>query len=297
MGHLRAAVILTLFFLVTLIFVVPVQAIAIWLRLPFARVFPHYYFIHLCRLLGIRIETHGSMVAEGPLLIAANHTSYFDIPVLGALGPVAFIAKTEVKRWPFFGTCAEINRTIFVDRNNRSRAIFDRDQIQARLRKGDSLVLFPEGTSSDGNGILPFKSSLLSVAELDLTEDEAKRGRPFRVRVQPVSITYTRLNGVPMGRIRRPLFAWYGDMDLMPHLWGALAAGPFDVTVEFHPPVTAEQMGNRKALAQHCERVVREGVVRALSGRESGPWLAFGGARAAARSETEPTSPATQPSG
>ncbi|MFZ1991215.1 MAG: lysophospholipid acyltransferase family protein, partial [Alphaproteobacteria bacterium] len=246
MGHLRAAFILSVFFLATLLIVVPVQAVLRLLRLPAALTFPHHYFKWLCRLLGIRIETHGTMVGEGPLLIAANHTSYFDIPVLGALGPVAFIAKTEVKRWPFFGLCADLSRTIFVDRNNRARALFDRNQIQARLRQGDRLVLFPEGTSSDGNGILPFKSALLSVAELDLTDDEKRKGRPYRCRVQPVSITYTRLNGLPMGRIKRPLFAWYGDMDLMPHLWGALAAGPFDVIVEFHPPVTAEQLGDRK---------------------------------------------------
>ncbi|HXZ67103.1 MAG TPA: lysophospholipid acyltransferase family protein [Alphaproteobacteria bacterium] len=288
MSQIRAATLLSAFFLATLVIAIPVQALLRLLRLRASHTFPYLYFKWLCRVLGIRIETHGTMVSEGPLLIAANHTSYFDIPVLGALGPVAFIAKTEVKRWPFFGLCADLNRTIFVDRNNRARAIYDRNQIQARLRQGDRLVLFPEGTSSDGNGILPFKSALLSVAELDLTDDERRKGRPFRCRVQPVSITYTRLNGLPMGRIKRPLFAWYGDMDLMPHLWGALAAGPFDVVVEFHPPVTAEQLGDRKALARYCEDVVRAGVIKALSGRQSAPWIAFGGTSEAVH-ETAPT--------
>jgi 1-acyl-sn-glycerol-3-phosphate acyltransferase len=283
MSQIRAAMLLCAFFFATLFVVVPVQGTFRLLRLRAAHVFPYHYFKWLCRVLGIRIETHGTMVSEGPLLLAANHTSYFDIPVLGALGPVAFIAKTEVQRWPFFGLCADLNRTIFVDRNNRARAIDDRNQIQTRLRQGDRLVLFPEGTSSDGNGILPFKSSLLSVAELDLTDDEKRKGRPFRCRVQPVSVTYTRLNGLPMGRIKRPLFAWYGDMDLMPHLWSALAAGPIDVVVEFHPPVTAEQLGDRKALARYCEDVVRAGVVKALSGRQSASWIDFGGAREAVR--------------
>jgi lyso-ornithine lipid O-acyltransferase len=284
MGYLRAAFILSVFFVTTLVIVIPFQSVALALRLPISRSFPHHYFKFLCRVLGIRIETHGTPVTEGPLLIAANHTSYLDIPILGALGPFAFIAKTEVKAWPFFGLCADLSRTIFVDRKNRGRALIDRDKIQARLRAGDSLVLFPEGTSSDGNGILSFKSALMSVADLNLSADEARRGRPFRCRVQPVSITYTRLNGVPMGRIKRPLFAWYGDMDLMPHLWSALAAGPVDVTVEFHAPVTAEQMGDRKVLTQHCERVVREGVVRALSGKSGGQWASFG-ATAAARQD------------
>jgi len=282
MGQLRAAVLLSAFFLGTLFIAVPVQFLLQVSRSKSALSFPHRYFKWLCRVLGIRIETLGTPVAEGPLLIAANHTSYFDIPVLGATGPFAFIAKTEVQRWPFFGLCADLSRTIFVDRNNRSRALHDRNQIQGRLRKGDRLVLFPEGTSSDGNGILPFKSSLLSVAELDAGSEQS--GRPLRCRVQPVSISYTRLNGLPMGRIKRPLFAWYGDMDLMPHLWAALAAGPFDVTVEFHPAVTAEQLGDRKALARYCENVVRKGVVEALSGRRQGaPRIAFGGTREEAR--------------
>ena len=283
MGQIRAAILLSAFFLGTLFIAVPVQTVLRLSRAKAALTFPHLYFKWLCRVLGIRIETHGTMASEGPLLIAANHTSYFDIPVLGATGPVAFIAKTEVQRWPFFGLCADLSRTIFVDRNNRSRAIHDRDQIQARLRQGDCLVLFPEGTSSDGNGILPFKSALLSVAELDSGDVDSETGRPVRCRVQPVSITYTRLHGLPMGRIKRPLFAWYGDMDLMPHLWNALAAGPLDVTVEFHPAVTAEQLGDRKALARYCENVVRKGVIEALSGRHSAPWIAFGGAREASR--------------
>lgn len=284
MGQIRAAILLGAFFVGTLLVVVPLQAALRFTRAKAAFSFPHHYFKWLCRVLGIRIETRGTPISEGPLLIAANHTSYFDIPVLGATGPVAFIAKTEVQHWPFFGLCADLSRTIFVDRNNRARAIHDRDQIQARLRQGDRLVLFPEGTSSDGNGILPFKSALLSVAELDAGDTQS--GRPVRCRVQPVSIAYTRLNGLPMGRIKRPLFAWYGDMDLMPHLWAALAAGPVDVTVEFHPAVTAEQLGDRKALARYCESVVRKGVSEALSGRHSTPSIAYGGAREAARAPT-----------
>jgi 1-acyl-sn-glycerol-3-phosphate acyltransferase len=263
MGQFRAAIILFVFFTTAIFVAIPVQWLLLTLRLPAARTFPHGYYKFLVSMMGIRIEQIGAPDAEGPLLIAANHTSYFDIPVFGSLLPVSFIAKSEVRKWPVFGLCAELDRTIFVDRNSRSRAVTDRDQIQARLRQGDRLVLFPEGTSGDGNSILPFKSSLLSVAELDTGG--------ARCRVQPVSIAYTRLNGLPMGRIKRPLFAWYGDMDLMPHLWAALAAGPVDVAVEFHPAVTVAELGDRKALASHCEEKVREGVVAALTGRRDVP--------------------------
>jgi 1-acyl-sn-glycerol-3-phosphate acyltransferase len=151
----------------------------------------------------------------------------------------------------------------------------DRNQIQDRLRAGDALVLFPERTSTDGNNVAPFKSSLLSVAGIHLSDREAEIRRPYRVRVQPVSLAYTRLNGMPMGRRNRPLFAWYGDMDLVTHLWQALVAGPIDVTVHLHPPVTVEQLGNRKALTRHCEAMVRAGVIHAIAGKSGLPAPVF----------------------
>ena len=93
-------------------------------------------------------------------------------------------------------------------------------------------MLFPEGTSSDGNRVLPFKSALMGAAEAEMAR------RPAHVTVQPVSTAYTGIHGMPMGRENRPLFAWYGDMELVPHLWEALKTGPLDVVVEFHPPLT-----------------------------------------------------------
>jgi len=134
-----------------------------------------------------------------------------------------------------------------------------RDALGERLREGDNLVLFPEGTSSDGSRVLPFKSSLLAVAEREIN------GQPLTV--QPVSIAYTRLDGMPMGRYLRPFFAWYGDMDLAGHLWHAVGLGRVTVVVEFHDPVTLEQFGSRKALSDHCYEVVSRGVAAALAGR------------------------------
>ena len=277
LGSVRAFVAL-LGFLLSAVLFIATQGVSVALRTPWTRAYPHAYMRFLAWLLGIRIDVRGEMVRGGPVLIAANHVSYLDIVVLEALGEVAFIAKNEVGAWPLFGVGAKVMRTIFVDRTRRHRAMNDRDQIQDRLRKGDALVLFPEGTSSDGNRVLPFKSSLLSVAEIDLSDREAKTGRPYRVRVQPVSLAYTTLHGMPMGRRYRPYYAWYGDMDLFGHLWGGLKAGPITVVVHFHPPVTVEQLGNRKALTRHCEEVVRAGVIHALSGLDGLPAPVFGGA-------------------
>ena len=130
----------------------------------------------------------------------------------------------------------------------------------------EHLILFPEGTSSDGNRVLPFKSALFGAIELLGSAGD----NGSKIAVQPVSLTYTKFRGLPMGRNIRPLFAWYGDMEIVPHIWRALCAGPCDVRVEFHQPVTIEQFGDRKALARYSEDRVREGVLSALTGRKIG---------------------------
>jgi 1-acyl-sn-glycerol-3-phosphate acyltransferase len=98
------------------------------------------------------------------------------------------------------------------------------------------------------------------------------KGGERAVRVQPVSTAYVSLHGMPMGRENRPLYAWYGDMELVPHLWEALKTGPIDVIVEFHPPMDVDQLGGRKALAARAEAIVRRGQWRALAGL-SGPTI------------------------
>jgi hypothetical protein len=113
-----------------------------------------------------------------------------------------------------------------------------------------------------------FKSALLSAAELPLGQDE--RQREIHPPVQPVSVAYVGLHGLPMGRENRPFFAWYGDMELVPHLWEAFEMGPTDVVVELHKPMTVDEAGGRKQLAAAAEAAVRDGVVRALAGLHSG---------------------------
>lgn len=261
MTTLRAIGILALFVLVTVI-LLPVQWLALKLRRQSSRTIPHRYHRFICRLFGVRILVRGTP-QRGGVLLTVNHSGWLDIPILSAVGPVSFISKHEVRKWPFFGTLAELQRTIFT-RRERSAALQERDVIRKRLRDGDTLVIFPEGTSSDGNRVLTFRSALLSAADLPLEDDGAERA--LYVPVQPVSIAYTGLHGIPMGRENRPFFAWYGDMELVPHLWAALKRGPIDVSVEFHQPLTLDAVGGRKKLAMRCETAVRAGLIRALSG-------------------------------
>ena len=257
-SHIRAAVRL-IACLAWFAVLIPVQAVCLALRLDFARKWPVIVYRLFAFLIGIRIVAVGTPVKSRQVLFVANHTSYADIVVLGALLEACFVAKQEVATWPVFGLCARISRTLFIDRNPR-RAAGHAEALRDRLVAGDSLILFPEGTSSDGNFVLPFRSALFSAAAIRLD------GRP--VRVQPVSVAYTHLDGIPMGRHLRPFFAWYGEMEMAPHLWQMLGIGRSRVEVRFHEPVTIDRFGSRKEMAVQCQAIVAAGVAGSLTGRD-----------------------------
>ena len=263
MQSLRAAYILGVF-LLSAVFVIPYQSVALRFKTMGYKSIPERYQRFLSRLFGIRVTVIGKPVQDRGVLMVANHTSYLDILALGGIARVSFVAKSEVASWPLFGTFARLQRTVFVERERRSKTAESRDQIRERLLEGDALVLFPEGTSNDGNRVLPFKSALMGAAESQVGTDA--QGAPVYVPVQPVSVTYVGVHGMPMGRENRPLYAWYGDMELAPHLWEAFVTGPVDAVVEFHAPLTVDQAGGRKALAARTEAIVRAGLTRALAG-------------------------------
>jgi len=284
----RAIVLLFIFVTVTLV-LMPWQASAVRFGLKRRKTFPHRFHKFLCRLFGIRVRTIGTPIQGKGVLMVSNHTSYFDILTLSSVARVSFVAKNEVAGWPFFGSLARLQETIFISRDRRAKTGEARDQIRERLLAGDALVLFAEGTSDDGNRVLPFKSALMGAAEAIMGRDAS--GHDVHVPVQPVSISYVGLHGLPMGRENRALFAWYGDMELVPHLWEAMKAGPIDVVIEFHPPLDIDQAGGRKELAQLAEAAVRRGQARALAGAASDARPAFA-AKPAVAAETLVRQPA-----
>ena len=250
---LRPIVILAAFALVTLP-LMPLQQIFVWTWPAMARAFPMRYHRLVLRILGVKLKIVGTPARQGPTLIASNHAGWLDIVLLSAVAPLSFIAKREVNGWPFVGSLARLQRTVFVHRERRNATGQSRDEMQERLKAGDILVLFAEGTSGDGARVSPFKSAFFSAADIP------------GVAVQPVTIAYTGHRNLPMNRRLRPTYAWYGDMDLAPHLWRALAAGPIEVTVICHEPLSIGGEIGRKALARHAEEVVRAGLVAALHG-------------------------------
>jgi 1-acyl-sn-glycerol-3-phosphate acyltransferase len=250
---------------------IPVQAVALLLRAKAAETLPMMVHRVVNRLIDARITVKGEQSKDGPVLFVSNHASYADISILGALIRGSFVAKSEVAKWPLFGICAKLSRTVFVDRRARyARA--QAEEMKRRFERGGRLIMFAEGTTSDGNRVLPFRTSLFATAEIDVG------GQP--VKVQPVSIAYTRLDGIPMGRHFRPFFAWYGDMEMFSHLWGIVGLGRSTVVVEFHPPVTIRDFADRKRLAAYCQAVVAAGVSSALSGHPQPRPDLPGGARA-----------------
>jgi lyso-ornithine lipid O-acyltransferase len=236
----------------------PVQAVGLAFRCRWSVTLPCLYHRQCCRLLGIRVRSVGMPTRERPALFASNHISYADITVLGSLIPGSFIAKAEVADWPFFGWLAKLQRTVFVDRRVRN-AREQRDAVTRRLEAGDALILFPEATSSDGSRVLPFKSALFAALE--------SKGLAAPVVVQPVSIAYTRLDGIPLGRFCRPFFAWYGATDLAPHLWNMIGLGIVEVVIEFHPPTYLADFASRKALCGYCHARIAGGLAAANAGR------------------------------
>jgi len=228
-----------------------IQVCLMWLprRGPFYAI-PQLWCRVVTRIMGIKIVTHGTLVTETPALFIANHASYLDIPVLQTVVPGSYIAKSEISGWPLFGWLADLQGTIFVKRV-KTEAKNQANVMSQRLKAGGTLILFAEGTTSDGCRLLPLKSSLLTVAQ------------DARV-VQPVTIGFTALDGLPVGRTHRYIYAWIGDESLVPHLMRLLMQGEVTVDITFHAPIY-DSLTNRKILSNQLDTVMRDGLNKTLT--------------------------------
>lgn len=257
-GWVRLVLALSCVLLATLL-LVPVQLLAMrtgWYSENFARGLWHKINV---RALGFRIHVVGEMTPLRPLLIASNHISWTDIEVMASLFDMTFIAKSDIDTWPLIGKLFRLQRPIYVERNHKRKTGEQASQIARRMDADQPIVLFPEGTTGDGNMMLPFKSSLFGAAAKSI-----ESGARDTVHIQPVAIAYTRIHGVPMGRLHRPLAAWIGDSDLLPHLTGLLRGGGVDVELHFGEPVAFSAGTSRKAAAKQVESQVRAMLREAL---------------------------------
>lgn len=246
----------------TIAVLAPFQLLFLRFNSPLAQRLPLRVHRFAIWVIGAKVKVVGELSAERPLLIAANHASWLDISVLGSVCPMSFVAKSEIAGWPLFGWLAKMQRTIFVDRARRTATAAVNDEMAQRMISGSPVVLFAEGTSSDGNRVLTFRTSLLGAARAAIAA-----GGGESVSVQPVSVAYTHRNGLPLGRLGRPFVAWYGDMTFPRHLWSILRDGAIDATVTFGETMRADAATDRKRLAVEAEKEVRRLTTNALLGR------------------------------
>lgn len=242
---------------------IPLQYLALALKSErWARRLPLWWHRVAIRLVGIRVHVHGGPAATRPLLLIANHVSWLDIMVLGSVMELSFISKAEVAKWPIFGLFARLQRSVFVERERRSKTGDVAAEIAERLARGDALVLFGEGTSSNGIHVLPFRTALVGAAAR-----AAQVAGGGAATIQPLAINYTMLHGVPIGRFHKPRVAWYGDMEMANHLWWVLNHGVIDVDVMFADPLSFTEDTDRKRTAKTAEETVRRLVGEATAGR------------------------------
>ncbi|MBB4016872.1 1-acyl-sn-glycerol-3-phosphate acyltransferase [Chelatococcus caeni] len=245
---------------------IPLQALAVRLDSRAARLIPLVYHRFICRVLGIRIKVEGRPPnGREAALILANHVSWLDIPVISTLTPLSFIAKAEVNGWPVVGLLARLQRTVFIDRTRRKATAATNVEVAHRLRRGDAMVLFAEGTTGDGLRILPFRSALVGAARDAVADAEAPASE---IVLRPLAITYVGRHGLPLGRNERPDIAWHGDMELAPHLAAVISGAPFDVRITWGEPIAFNGGSDRKEATKAAEDVVR---AAARAARASGP--------------------------
>lgn len=256
--RIRIAIIIFVISLVTVV-LAPLQIAALHFNWPMRCRLPRLWHRIACSLLGIRLNRINVVAPHRPLMIAANHTSWLDILVLGAAADVVFVAKSEVATWPVFSILAKLQGTIFIAREDKRKTGHQVNEIARRMAGGEIVVLFPEGTTSDGNRLLPLKSSLFGAvaSAIPLSANGI-------VYIQPVSVAYTKIHGMALGRYHRPIAAWPGDVELMPHLGTILKMGALDAEITFCPVIACSSETNRKQLARQIEDEIGMALLQSL---------------------------------
>jgi 1-acyl-sn-glycerol-3-phosphate acyltransferase len=192
----------------------------------------------LLRVLAVRVTQHGVPPA-GPFLLVANHLGYLDVLVLASRLDAVFVAKADVRQWPLLGPLAATTGTIFIDRSKARDVMRVGGEMRTAWQRGDGVVLFPEGTSTDGRDVLPLRTALLEWARA--------AGRP----VHASSIAYRTLPGDPPARTA---VCWWGDMTFVPHLQGLCALRGVRADIAFTAPLAGE---DRRALAAAARDTIR----------------------------------------
>lgn len=255
MSILRAIIRLVLFFFLTALIVGSQTIILPLYRGPASYILPRLWQSGTRRIFGIKAITEGAPDTSRQSLYVSNHLSYLDIPVIGTFIKASFVARGDLSGWPVFGYMSKMQQTIFISRK-REDAEKGKEALEKTLSEGKSLIIFAEGTSSEGSSVLPFKSSLFTLAL------ENPTGKPLQV--QPITISLLEVDGQPAATSAvRDLYAWHSDMTLGRHIWAFARLKGAKVLVKFHPPRDAAAYRDRKALCTDCYNDVAGGLTLA----------------------------------
>jgi lyso-ornithine lipid O-acyltransferase len=212
----------------------------------------------VCVAIGIEVEARGRLPGAAPRLLVANHVSWSDVIALASLYPLVFLAKKEVAGWPVLGFLAKLQGTVFVDRADRKTIPQVNAAIASELRAGRDVVVFAEGTSSDGANVLKFNA-----AHFAMLRDLADGPAPLAVTLAPVALIYAqRGETFPIAKKGFDV-GWYGDMRFLPHLWSLMRRGGAKCHIIFAPAVDSGPGSDRKALAAAAEAEVRRALAEA----------------------------------
>ena len=197
-------------------------------------------------ILNIKVTVEGDegQLERGGYVIIGNHVSYVDGIVLGSIFPILFVSKREVKGWPIVGQWNTLCGTIFINRQRKELVGSLIEEMSGKLRQEANILLFPEGTSTNGERMLPFQTVPLAA--------------PLRNRsiIVPTTIAYTNIDDKPIIATNRDLVFWYGDMDFVSHFWKLLALRSIEVLVTIQPKIECfrypDTSAGRKKLAEEC---------------------------------------------
>ena len=249
MRSVIAGIKILLFFLWCLL-AVPLQLILmVFHKGPYSYSIPYIWHKGVCVIFGIKVQVYGSPERKNQTLFVSNHLSYLDIPVIGSVLKASFVAKKDVASWPVFGFLSKLQQTAFIDRS-RSAAAKEANALDTMIAKGKSLIIFPEGTSTDGRSVLPFKSSLFSLALQQ--NDKNLLIQPFTILMQSID------KKAPKSQEIIDLYSWHRDMDteLPAHLWGFAKSKGAVISLHFHDTLKTLDFQDRKTLAKVCQEHV-----------------------------------------
>jgi lyso-ornithine lipid O-acyltransferase len=217
------------------------------------RLVPKVYHRVLRALLRIRITIEGIPSSRRPLLMVANHTSWLDIVVISSFLPAVFVARHELANWPIFGWLAKLQRSIFVNRDRRQDVHKTISCIADALTAGEVVGIFPEGTSTDGTDVYPFRSALIGAVSETLRRAEHLPA----IFIQPVSVTYVGPNR------RSAVWAREDEIEFVPHLLQVISLERIEVALAWGDPIPADRSSDRKALTRRLEGAIRRLVAEA----------------------------------